>query len=125
MKIPVHESELDWEVWYPGSAREIRGKALCDAGGRAKVGVGMLELPPGSDTRPGHYHTREEEHLYVLSGEGTLHLGTRTFPLRPGSYVCFPAGQTEPHYLSNRGREVFRYLMIGERLSDDQVIHVE
>lgn len=125
MKTPVHESELDWQVWYTGTAREIRGKALCDTGGRARVGCGLLELPPGSDTRPAHWHTREEEHLYVLAGEGMLHLGARTFPLRAGSYVCFPAGQAEPHHLSNRGPEVFRYLMIGERIDDDRVVHVE
>jgi uncharacterized cupin superfamily protein len=125
MKTPVHESELDWEVWYAGTAREIRGKALCDQGGRAKVGVGVLELAPGSDTRPAHWHSREEEHLYVLSGEGTLHLGARTFALRPGSYVCFPAGQEEPHHLSNRGPAPLRYLMIGERIADDRVTHVE
>lgn len=125
MKVPVHESELEWQVWYAGSGREIRGKALCDSGGRAKVGVGLLELPPGCDTRPAHWHSREEEHLYVLAGEATLHLGERAFPLRPGSYVCFPAGQAEAHFLRNGGTAAFRYLMIGERIDGDQVTHAE
>lgn len=125
MKTPVHESELEWEVWYAGSERELRGKALCDAGGRAKVGFGLLELSAGCDTRPGHWHSREEEHLYVLSGEATLHLGDRTFVLRPGSYVCFPAGQAEAHFLRNAGSVAFRYLMIGERIEGDQVTHAE
>lgn len=123
MKTPVHESELDWEVWYAGSEREIRGKALCDAGGRAKVGFGLLELPPGSDTRPGHYHTREEEHLYALSGEAMLYLADRSFALRSGSYVCFPAGQAEPHFIRNTGRAPFRYVMVGERIENDEVVH--
>ena len=125
MKVPIHESELEWEVWYAGSDREIRAKALCDAGGRAKVGFGLLELPPGSDTRPGHYHSLEEEHLYVLSGAATLHLGSRTFPLRAGSYVSFPAGQAEAHYIRNETDGVFRYLMVGERIAADRVHHVE
>lgn len=124
LKKPVHESDLDWTIWYAGTAREIRGKALCDAGGApAKVGVGLCELPAGSDTTPAHYHTREEEHLYALSGEATLVLGDQEFALYAGSYVCFPAGQALHHHLVNRSSEVFRYLMVGERLADDEVKH--
>ena len=121
MKLPQHVSEVPWEVWYAGTDREIRGRALCDAGGRAKVGVGYLELPPGSNTEPAHWHTREEEHLYALAGEATLQLGDQRFTLRAGSYVCFPAGQAVAHCLHNTGRVPFAYLMIGERIEGDEV----
>lgn len=124
MKTPVHESEVNAEVWYGGTDREIRGKALCDVGGAARVGVGLLELPCGCNTQPAHWHSAEEEHLYVLEGEGTLHLGEVTHALRPGSYVCFPAGRAVPHHLENTGSVVLRYLMIGERLAHDVVHHV-
>jgi uncharacterized cupin superfamily protein len=125
MKKPIHETEVDWETWYAGTEREIHGKPLCDVGGRAKVGVGLVELPPGSDTKPAHYHTEEEEHLFVLGGKATLFLGTNTFVLEPGSYVCFPAGQEEPHYLKNTGDVPFRYLMIGERIKGDVAVHCD
>ena len=123
MKKPVRASELDWTTWYAATSREIRGKALCDVGGAAKVGVGLLELPPGSDTSPAHYHTLEEEHLYVLSGRVILLLGEERFELGPGSYVCFPAGRPEKHQLRNEGSEPVRYLMIGERIADDRVVY--
>jgi len=122
-KRPVHASEVPVEVWYVGTDREIRGRALCDLGGAAKVGVGVLELPPGSNTRPAHWHSREEEHLYVLAGRGVLHLGSETFALEPGSYVCFPAGQALAHFLENIGTEPFSYLMIGERIEGDEVTY--
>lgn len=125
MKEPVHESAIAWEDWYEGTERHIRGKALCDVGGRARVGVGLLELLPGSNTKPAHFHSQEEEHLFVLAGEATLHLGGRVFHLRPGSYVCFPAAQPEFHFLENTGREAFRYLMIGERIASDKVFYDE
>jgi uncharacterized cupin superfamily protein len=123
MKKPVREAELDWTIWYAGSAREIRGKALCDVGGPAKVGVGLLELAPGCDTTPAHYHTHEEEHLYVLAGRLTLVLGDERFELEPGAYVCFPAGQPVKHHLRNEAAEPARYLMIGERISGDRVVY--
>jgi uncharacterized cupin superfamily protein len=58
---------------------------------------------------------------HVLAGRATLHLGSETFALEPGSYVCFPAGQAVTHYLENTGAEPFRYLMIGERIAGDEV----
>lgn len=121
-KHPIHESEVEFQDWYTGTGQEIRGRALSDVGGIAKVGVGVLELPAGCNTKPAHYHTLEEEHLYVLEGTATLYLGDTTFSLAPGSYVCFPAGQTLPHYIDNDSGEVLRYLMIGERIDDDEVI---
>lgn len=123
MKKPIHQSAVPYETWYEGTDREIRGKPLCDIGGSARVGVGLMELPPGSDTRPAHWHSHEEEHLYALSGEASLSLGGEEFPLVAGSYACFPAGQREPHCLVNRGAEPFVYLMIGERIEDDEVTH--
>ena len=122
-KRPIHESEVDTQTWYAGTEHEIRGRALCDVGGLAKVGVGLLELPPGCNTKPAHYHTKEEEHLYALEGAATLHLGGSRYSLKPGSYVCFPAGQALPHYLQNDGLDLFRYLMVGERVKDDEVVH--
>jgi uncharacterized cupin superfamily protein len=123
MKLPIREAELDWDVFAPGTRGELRAKPLCDVGGPAKVGVGLLELAPGSDTRPAHWHSHEEEHLYVLAGGGRLRLGDQTFDLGPGSYVCFPAGQAAFHHLENPGPEPFRYLMIGERVAEDRVTH--
>jgi uncharacterized cupin superfamily protein len=123
VKRPIHESAVSWQTWYTGTDREIRGKALCDVGGTARVGVGLLELPPGSHTRPGHHHSHEEEHLYALAGEANLHLGAQTFVLVAGSYVCFPAGQAVAHHLHNTGTQPFRYLMIGERIAEDEVTY--
>ena len=53
IKRPLRAADVPAEVWYVGTDREIRGRALSDVGGTAKVGVGMMELPPGSDTKPG------------------------------------------------------------------------
>jgi uncharacterized cupin superfamily protein len=123
IKRPLRFNEVLTEVWYAGTDREIRGRALSDVGGKAKVGVGLMELPPGSNTEPSHWHSHEEEHLYALSGSAVLHLGAKQYQLETGSYVCFPAGQEAGHHLVNLGPEVFVYLIVGERVADDKVTY--
>jgi mannose-6-phosphate isomerase-like protein (cupin superfamily) len=49
---------------------------------------------------PDHYH-RYDEVVYVLEGEGTLHVDGETAPLRAGTCVHLPAGLV--HCLENSG----------------------
>ena len=49
---------------------------------------------------PDHFHTYDEV-VYVLEGEGALHIGGETEPLRPGSAVHLPARLV--HCLENTG----------------------
>ena len=122
-KRPLTARDINPEVFYKGTDREIIGRALCDIGGRSRVGIGVLDLPAGSNTKPAHYHTKEEEHLYVVQGSMTLHLGQETYEMKEGDYVCFPANAPNAHYLDNQSGAVCSYLIIGERISDDKVIY--
>ena len=124
-KRPVRDSDVEQVAWYRGTDREVFGRALCDVGGVSKIGFGILELSPGCNTLPAHYHTLEEEHLYVLEGTGTLHLGAERYPLEQGSYVTFPAGQAIPHFLSNESQAPLKYIMVGERNENDDVIYAD
>jgi uncharacterized cupin superfamily protein len=123
MKQPIQTNDVPAERWYAGTDREIFGRPLSDVGGKAKIGFGYMELPPGSCTKPGHWHSHEEEHLYALAGEATLHLGAQRFALCKGSYVCFPAGQAEAHHLENTSTATFVYLIVGERIAGDRVTY--
>jgi mannose-6-phosphate isomerase-like protein (cupin superfamily) len=49
---------------------------------------------------PDHFH-RYDEVVYVLEGNGTLHIGGESAPLRPGTCVHLPA--TLVHSLENEG----------------------
>ncbi len=125
IKRPLRADDVAAEVWYAGTDREIHGRALCDVGGRARVGVALMELPPGSNTLPGHWHSHEEEHVYAISGSATLHLGAERHVLQAGSYVCFPAGQAVAHHLQNTGTAPFVYLIVGERIAEEKVTYPE
>ena len=116
---------MEQNSWYRGTDREVFGRAISDVGGSSKIGFGILELSPGCNTLPAHYHTLEEEHLYVLEGVGTLHLGTEKFSLEKGSYITFPAGQAVPHFVSNESQAPLKYIMVGERIEGDEVVYAE
>src|SRR5574340_1072935 len=54
----------------PVAGRERR--RLGDAGGLTQFGVNLLRLPPGAWSSQRHWHSAEDEFVYVLSGELTL-----------------------------------------------------
>jgi mannose-6-phosphate isomerase-like protein (cupin superfamily) len=56
---------------------------------------------------PFHTHTYEEV-IYILSGEGIVHVGDESFDLRPGTCVYLSPGT--PHCLENPGTEPLRLL---------------
>jgi quercetin dioxygenase-like cupin family protein len=56
---------------------------------------------------PPHTHTYEEA-IYVLEGDGLLHLDERTTPIGPGASVFLPPGTS--HCLENQGLGVLKVL---------------
>ena len=70
---------------------------------------------PGKHSAPAHYHTLEEEHVYILEGALTVRIGADTFEMKAGDYVCFPAGQKAEHCLINNSGAACRYVIMGER----------
>lgn len=62
-------------------------------------------VPPGR--APDHFH-RYDEVVYVLGGEGALHIDGETAELRPGSCVHLPAGLV--HCLENTGKDELQVL---------------
>ena len=84
-----------------------------------KIGVVLEQLPPGKTTNQAHYHLREEEHVYILSGSLTVRLGQRRHVMQAGDYVRFPAGVADEHALFNHTVEPCTYLLIGDRDPND------
>jgi uncharacterized cupin superfamily protein len=122
---PFAIESVPWEEFSRGERFACRTRPLGEFGGGTRVGVSLEEIPPGKSDCPAHYHFLEEEHLYLLEGSLTLRLGERTYELVPGSYVCFPAGQKLGHAVTNTGRTVARYLVIGERNPHDVMVYTD
>ncbi len=106
---PIHgrDGEAPWAGSYKVLTPHMRA-----AGG--KLGVSQNTLPPGSIGCPFHWHAREDEVFYVLSGRGVLRYGDQ--PLReigPGDCISCPADTRQAHQIGNPFDEDLVYLGIG------------
>jgi uncharacterized cupin superfamily protein len=107
---------------YPAPFRaevESRQKRpLGDALGLSQFGVNLVLLPPGCWSSQRHWHTHEDEFVYVLEGELTLVTDAGEQLLRPGTAAGFPAGKADGHHLINRTDRPATYLEVGTRRDD-------
>lgn len=122
---PIATESVAWQEFTDVPRFVSRWRHLTRAvwGPDYRIGVLVEELPPGGRSAPLHYHLREEEHVFVLDGRVTLRLGDGTHAMGPGDYVCFPAGQQAGHCLVNDGDAPCRYVVIGERKSDEVCVY--
>jgi uncharacterized cupin superfamily protein len=92
---------------------------LGDPAGLSQFGVNLLRLPPGAWSSQRHWHTAEDEFVYVLSGEVVLATDSGEEILRAGDCAGFPAGDTNGHCLQNRSDRDARVLEVGTRVAGD------
>jgi uncharacterized cupin superfamily protein len=95
---------------------------LGDAAGLTDFGVNLLRLPPGVWSSQRHWHTAEDEFLYVLEGEVVLVTDAGEQILKAGDCAGFKAGSADGHHLQNRSQREAVMLEVGSRKAvDDEV----
>ena len=107
-------------------ADRMRGREkrrLGDAFGIAQFGVNQVKLEPGAESALRHWHTLEDEIIYVLSGQLSLITDDGEQVLRSGSVIGFPAGSSNAHHLVNRSSEAAEFLEIGSRIEADNAYY--
>jgi len=94
-------------------------RRLGDAGGLRDFGVNLMTLPPGGWSSQRHWHSHEDEFVYVLEGELVLIEDGGETLLRAGECAAFPKGTGDGHHLVNRSSAMAIYLEAGSRHPDD------
>ncbi len=97
----------------PCAARTRR--RLGEAGGLRDFGVNLMTLPPGGWSSQRHWHSHEDEFVYVLEGELALVEDGGETVLRAGDCATFPKGTGDGHHLVNKSAAVAVYLEVGSR----------
>lgn len=104
---------------FAGPCADRTRRRLGDAGGLRDFGVNLMTLPPGGWSSQRHWHTEEDEFVYVLEGELTLVEDDAETVLHPGDCAAFPKGTGNGHHLQNRSSATATYLEVGSRSPTD------
>lgn len=92
---------------------------LSNVGGLTQFGAYVDTLVPGAFSSKRHWHSAEDEFLFMLSGTATVIDDDGAHDLNPGDAACWRHGDTNAHHVTNRGDTPCSYLIIGSRVECD------
>ena len=112
---------------YPEPYRSRMGdrvkRRLGDACGITKFGVNLVTLAPGGQSALRHWHTLEDEFVYILSGEVVLISREGEQILKAGMCAGYPAGTRDAPHFINRSNAPAQYLEVGNRIDGDNAFY--
>ena len=100
-----------------GKTRQVLGEKL----GLTQFGANLTRLAPGAVSALRHWHSGEDEFVYIVSGRPTLVTDDGAQQLAPGDAAGFPAGKPDGHRLENRSDEEVVFIEVGTRAAVETV----
>ena len=120
LSVPESNASTYPEPYRPLNQRRWN-RRLGNHAGLTNFGVNLTRIAPGGQSSCRHWHTRQDEFVYVLSGEVVLETDAGEQVLRPGMCAGFPAGAADGHRFVNRGEGDVLLLVVGDRTEGDEV----
>jgi uncharacterized cupin superfamily protein len=108
---------------YRSRVADRAKRRLGDACGLTKFGVNLVTLGPGVQSALRHWHTQDDEFVYVLTGELVLVSNDGEQVLGPGMCAGYPGGKKDAHHFINRSAVPATYLEIGNRIEGDNAFY--
>ncbi|MGO4851295.1 cupin domain-containing protein [Phaeovulum sp. W22_SRMD_FR3] len=102
-----------------GRGRPVETLRLSQAGGLTQIGIYLQRLWPGADTGAAHWHSAEDEFLYVTEGMVTISDDDGLHDLGPGDAAVWRAGVANAHQVRNRSAAPCGYIIAGTRIARD------
>ncbi|XOV86929.1 MAG: cupin domain-containing protein [Pseudomonadota bacterium] len=116
--VPVHLGS-GYPPPFDAPCAERTRRRIGNAGALSDFGVNLMTLPPGAWSSQRHWHSHEDEFVYVLEGELKLVEDDAETRLCAGDCAAFPKGSGNGHHLINESSATAIYLEIGSRHPDD------
>jgi uncharacterized cupin superfamily protein len=98
-------------------------RKLGDVAGLTAFGVNLVRLDPGAWSSIRHWHSHEDEFIYIVEGRAVLVTDAGEQALGPGMAAGFRAGVDDGHHLINRTTAAVTYLEVGARREDDDCFY--
>ncbi|MFK7861786.1 MAG: cupin domain-containing protein [Granulosicoccus sp.] len=126
-KLDVSKVKVRTGSGYPAPFDEPcvarKSERLSDAGGLTQFGVHRVVLSPGAWSSQRHWHTHEDELVYILAGRPILVDDSGETQLEPGDVTTHIAGDPNGHHMINRTEEDVLYLIVGTRAPKEDTGH--
>jgi uncharacterized cupin superfamily protein len=91
--------------------------------GLTQFGVNVTVIEAGAWSSQRHWHSHEDEFVWVLDGELTLLTNAGEETLRAGDCAAFRSGDPDGHHLVNRSGRAAKILEIGTTNPKDRCIY--
>jgi mannose-6-phosphate isomerase-like protein (cupin superfamily) len=99
---PTRTCRTDIAPYTTKDGSEIRELFHPQIHGNKAQSLAEATVQPGCETRL-HKHLRSEELYHIVSGQGSMTLADRVFPVKAGDTVCILPGL--PHLIKNIGNK--------------------
>jgi uncharacterized cupin superfamily protein len=120
MAVEAHRGS-NYPPEFAGPCEQREKRRLGDVFGLTNFGVNLVRLRPGAASAHRHWHSAQDEFVYILEGEATLVTDAGERPMEPGTVMGFPANAADGHQLVNKSNGEVLYLEIGDRSAGDEV----
>jgi uncharacterized cupin superfamily protein len=122
-KIEIEQAPQGQGSRYPEPfaepCRSRTWRRLGDAASLTQFGVNLVDLPAGTWSSQRHWHSHEDEFVWVVEGQVVLITDAGETVLRAGECAGFKAGLADGHHLQNRSATVAKLLVVGSRDDKD------
>lgn len=98
-------------------------KRLARHAGLSQFGVNLTVIEPGAWSSQRHWHSHEDEFVWVLEGELTLVTDAGEEVLSAGDCAAFRCGNPDGHHLVNKSGRPAKILEIGTSDPNDRCVY--
>jgi uncharacterized cupin superfamily protein len=120
--LPIHTgSHYPYPFNLPCNGQSCQ--RLARDAGLTLFGVNLTVIEPGAWSSQRHWHSHEDEFIWVVEGELTLVTDSGEEVLRAGDCVAFRRGVEDGHHLINKSARPARVLEIGNSDAQDRCVY--
>ncbi len=114
----VNIADIEWHESTQDDFSYLRKQLGSKAGGKM-LGASLYKLAPGKKAFPFHCHYANEEAILIISGKGTVRIGSEETPIVKNDYIALPSGAEYAHQVINTSSEALEYLCISTMIDPE------
>ena len=117
------ETGSDYPTPFDAPCSGQASQRLARHAGLTDLGVNLTVIGPGGWSSQRHWHSHEDEFVWVLEGELTLVTDAGQEVLRAGDCAAFRRGAPDGHHLINQSDHPAKVLEIGTSNPNDRCVY--